>query len=257
MQPQSIKTAALLALAMAGTAQADFVVSEGWDLFFTVDDTEFLGVPFEGVPLELFDFGAPLGLKDVGNVDTIVRRLDDAWVDWPDDKMTTIDIELVALHLVSAWPFDPGTGLDFYFVTLDPDAPSLGEMDILFDDEFGGFFDSEFTVNFDLRKGSLDGPIVFSDSLVLESSGNQWGRLAAPGAVVIDGIDHLLKGDGTTDQDFWPGVPPGGGHASVIEHDASGAAKHLVIVPNPAALSLLALGVLTTTARRRDSATTD
>ena len=232
---------------------ADFIVASGYDLFETQPGTEFLGISFEGIPLGPYDFGGPPEIQETDFTDTTVERLEPAVVGGP-GQTATVEIEIIALQLRSVDPVDLGAGTDFHYVTLQSTRggqASTGMMDIEFDDENGGLFASFFEVHFDIRIGALNGPIIFSDWLGMTSSNNPWGRIPPPGAVIIPGVNHLLKGDGTVDQDFWPGTWPNGVNAGPIEHDASGAAHHIVDNPEPAAMVLLALGSLGVVRRKR------
>ena len=108
-------------LATSSVSQATIDVGAGWDLFFTQNSTEFMGLNWEGVPLGSFDFGGSIGTQNTGGVDTIVQRIDQASV--AGDGLTgTIDIELVALQLVSMVQFDvDGLGpapFGYHYVTL-------------------------------------------------------------------------------------------------------------------------------------------
>jgi len=245
-------TGVLIVLSSVATVQAAIVVEPGWDLFTTVTpDTMFMGIPWEGVPLGPYNFGGP-GIHDILGNDTIVKRLDQATVpDTPLPATDTIDIEIVALQLVSIVPFDPGPGLDFYYITLQTGTPSTGTMDIEFDDASGGTFDSDFTINFDIRKGALGGPIINSDNVQLLSSGNPWGRNPPPGALQIPGVNLNLNGLDPTG-DFWP-VGASGGPA-LIEHTnpvIPNPPHHVVTNPEPATLSLLLFGGIAALKRRR------
>ena len=224
---------------------ASFTVAEGFDLWHTPDDggTTFAGAVFKGVPLNTFDFGDGNGPVDVGDTDTIVQRLNDATVSAPGET-ATIDIEMAALQLMTVAPTDLGAGFGNYFITLDESESSLGSMDITFDDEFGGTFDSSIFVDFDVRFGALDGIIVSDGILELTSSDTPWSRFAPPEALLIEGINHLLNG---TDifEDFWPGVDPFGNVLPLIEVHPTGA-KHTVRPASPApdtSNSLLLLGI--------------
>ncbi len=220
----------LLCLLVASPSKASYIVAPGFDLFSTVTPgTSSGGFEFEGVPFGGFDFGS--GLVSTGNADTIVHRLGQA-----DGVMAggsdTIDIELVALQLRTVDPVDMGAGLGFYYATLG--APSTGEMTIVFDDMNGGTFGtSSFDVFFDIRFGALDGTIVTSGQINLDSSGNRWGRTPPPGAVIIPGINYLLNGQ-NTDEDFWT--------VGVVNH--TGPHPVITAVPGPATIALLGLGLV-------------
>jgi hypothetical protein len=197
------------------------VVLPGFDLLETITPpTNFQGFPFEGVPISSFDFGSgPVG--GLGNTDTIVQRLDPANVASPPGTAPPINTELVALQLVSVTPIDfLSNGIDLYYVTLQSargGPASTGQMQITIldatPDALDGTFNSFFDVFFDIRKGSLAGPIVYSDNLQLTSSNTPWGRVPPPGAVTIPGVNINLNGTNNA-ADFWPGpiteLHPGG-----------------------------------------------
>ena len=143
----------------------------------------------------------------------------------------TIPIEIVALQLKSVEPVNLGAGPGTHYVTLGTATPSTGSMTIHFDSESGGTFSSSFEVFVDIRLGGLNGTVLFSDSIPMTSSDNEWGRIPPEDACEIEGVNINLKGDHTTDQDFWP--------IGVLEHDASGAAKHVVENPEPTTMLLL------------------
>jgi hypothetical protein len=229
----------IFALVLSGVSQADFIVAPGWDLLDTLPGTNFLGIPFTGVDLGSFNFGGPIGVKGTGNTDTIVQRLAAANTE-PGPGTDTIPIELVALQLVSVNPIDLGAGPDFHYVTLQSargGPASTGSMDITFNNPNGGIFDSLINVFFDIRMGSLNGPIILSNNLPLTSDDVPWGRIAPPGAVTIPGVNLLLKGNGTPDQDFWPIGPFDEGHPQAL-HRVQAA------TPEPSSLLLLGIGIL-------------
>ncbi len=246
--------AVLVTIGPASAVRAQFIVDMGWDLFRTdAQETHFGGVPFEGVPLLTFDFRGLFGVQDVGVTDTIVQRLEVASV-MGAGQTDTIQSELVALQLKSAIPWDFGAGFDFHYITLQQDQQSLGTLDITFDDRSGGTFASTLYVAFDLRIGDLNGKIIFSETLELNTAPDvPWGRIPPPGALKIPGVNRLLNGqDNTTD--FWPGVFPDGTQGDCFPHGESGGfdASHCIIVtPAPGTLALLAFGGLFARRRRR------
>lgn len=185
------------------TRAGSLTVAAGYDLFQSIEGTTFPGLgPLTGVPLGAWDFGG--GPVDVGTADTIVHRLSDVTVANIGDTGST-DVEMLALQLRTVTPVDPGFGLDTYYVTLQSargGPATLGAMNIKFDSLDGGTFSSFFDVFFDIRKGSLNGPIVLSDHLTLTNDGAGWNRVPPPGAKVIDGVNHFLNGQ-NNDQDFW------------------------------------------------------
>lgn len=160
-----------------------------------------MGIPIEGVPIGAFDFGAgPVG---TGNVDTIVEHLGLAIVGGTSGTAAPIPIEMVSLQLKSVTPFDLGAGTDFHYVTLG--GPSTGTMRITFDDADGGIFDSSLGVDFGIRKGSLTGPILFSDTLTLDGPAVPWKRYPDPEEVQRDGVNVFFAGaPSDRSKDFFP-----------------------------------------------------
>jgi hypothetical protein len=234
---------AFLLTAAVGVGAAPLVLP-GWDLLHTLPGTQFMGVPFLGVPAGSYDFGN--GLTGVGNADTIVRRLTAAGA-----PSGVVPIEIVALGLVSAAPVDFGAGTDFHYITLQSvrgGPASTGEMTINFGPEGAphGAFDSFFDVFFDLRIGAADGPILMSDSLILQALGAPWGHLPSPGAVQIPGVNVLLNGR-DRQNDFFPIGP-------VVHQHPAGLGTHIVEpAPEPATFTLVGLGLLAVIRQRRAS----
>ncbi|WP_165224015.1 hypothetical protein [Aquisphaera insulae] len=239
------------ALSVESRAAGSLTVNPGYDLFTSTEGTTFPGLgDLVGVPLGTYDFGT--GAVGVGDADTIVHRLSEVTVAAIGDTGTT-RLELLALQLMTAAPVDfGGLGLDNYFVTLQSargGPASLGSMDITFTSLEGGTFTSFFDVFFDIRKGSLDGPIVFSDELTLTNSGADWTRTPPPGAILIDGINHFLNGtDNATD--FWPVTPFVEQHPSGAKHEVTVAS-----VPEPGSLVMgttaLVVGLVILRSRQR------
>ncbi|HSL83764.1 MAG TPA: hypothetical protein VLF66_13395 [Thermoanaerobaculia bacterium] len=241
-----------------------FCVGAGWDLFETRSPTVFRPglsepeIPLEGVPLGSFDFEGTLGPRATGSTDTIVRRTQGALGVEPGDD-ATIPIELVELRLRSVEPVDLGAGPDFHFVTPQsnrgpgdppPGPPSLGTMTFTFDSAENGTFTSSLDVWFDVRKGSLDGPIVHSgvEPLPLRPPDPvAWDRTPPARAVAIDGVNVLLVG-GTTEWDFWPhGPDPDGSFpedALLASHRVRSALFSVLEIPALGTLGLLALGLV-------------
>jgi len=221
-------------------AAGSLTVAEGYDLFASGEGTSFPGLgALAGVPLGTFDFGS--GPVPVGDSDTIVHRLDPVTVAAIGDTGTT-RLEMLALQLVTAAPVDfAGNGLDNYFVTLQSargGPATLGSMDITFSSLEGGTFSSFFDVFFDIRKGSLAGPIVLSDELRLTNDGAPWDRVPPPGAVLIQGVNYLLNGT-DNGQDFWPVTP--------FQEVHPNGARHVVttgMVPEPSAWVMGATAVV-------------
>jgi hypothetical protein len=148
--------AALLALTPI-IANAD--VERGWDLFSTIPPTNLGGLPLTGIQIGTFnfsyypgdgtgDFGRGIGVQNVGNADTIVKRLDigTGGVDRggnqqlvspfllnlatnglgafnPAGDTARIGLEMVALQMQTLMPTTFGglLPLDFYTETLQSD----------------------------------------------------------------------------------------------------------------------------------------
>jgi len=198
-------------------------------------------VAFEGVPLDFFNFGA--GLVDVGLTDTIVERTEAADLSSGSD---TINIELVALSLISVNMVDLGFGAGFedIFITLNTSSPSTQSTMTILDGGEGsphGTFSSELNFSFDVI-GSVAGFYTTIEK-TFTSTGNIWQH-APTGPVVINGVNHLLDG-GTENQDFWLD--------GLALHDTGGGQHGVRAVPEPGTALLIALGLAGLAARSRQS----
>jgi hypothetical protein len=244
---------AALCILVSGAGHASTIVGAGYDLFATVPPApfDFATVPnpqivdFEGLPIGCFDFGA--GCEFVGGTDTIVERLTLADLGSGSD---TIDIELVALSLVSIDPVDLGFGAGFedLFVTLNTSSPSIQSTMTIFDAGEGsphGTFDSELNFSFDVT-GSVGG-FYGTVEQVFNSFGTTWGHEHAAGAMLIDGVNHNLDG--------------GGGHShsedfQVLEILHTGPHPvEFAPIPEPSTALLMGLGLAALGVRRRASET--
>jgi hypothetical protein len=231
-------------------------VLPGYDLFESIAGTQFMGEPFEGVPIGSYNFGGSIGVQNTGPTDTIVQRLATASVPIPSlpNTASPISIQLDDLQLVSATPYSFGGGpVGYYYITTqsqDSDGPvSTGSMSIEFDSTAGGTFTSSLDVFFDVHYGALNGPLVYQSDLLLSNSGDAWGRVPPPGAVLINGANYLLNGVDDT-EDFFVNPP-------LIESHPSGAGTHVVQeaqVPEPATMGLAAVAGMLLLSRRRRSA---
>jgi len=214
--------ATLLVVGLTCVASAD-PIEPGFDLFQTPPGGGVLDLtPLGGgiVPL----VGDPIG---PGNTDTIVQR----FTGLPDGGTGMIDVELVALSLVSINPvtLDFGSGPQLWDVSvgLDPNNPSLGQIDVLTHGPTGGTFDSFFDVfarvTFDEVGGSTQVQVDRHDEL--SSTNSLWNHLPPPGYP-----NH-------------PNYPGGGFYPGPIDH--VGPHPHTdPASPEPASLLLLAIGAL-------------
>ncbi len=212
-----------------------------------------LTVEMVGVQLGQFDFGE--GFQDVGTADTIVRRTTDARNPGGGSFQDTIPIELVALQLASVEPVDLTSfglsGMDTLFLTLQSDRGrhrddpvvnplSTGQMTM----DFGmRSYESFLDVFFDIRAGSLSGPIIFSSSDTIESTPVPWSVDVPPEALLIRGVND----------NFSAGVIGG----SLFGFEQRGQLLQIqaatVTIPEPSTLILSALafvGLLTCRRRR-------
>ena len=226
----------------------EFVLGQGWDLLRTFSatmeaDTNGDGVDdiveIKGVPFETYDFGGTIGVKDVGNTDTIVRRVQDVRIDASGSGpiSATIPVQFEALQLVTKKRVNLGGGEDLYFFTLSQNGDNTGELRVESLDRETGTFEMEFTVTFDVRLGSLDGPIVDQRSLDFDQSGEVgWGRTPPEGAVQIEGVNLFVDGS-TSETDFWIGGDGGAagkkGVADICTRIIHNAPKHRHEVGQP------------------------
>jgi hypothetical protein len=166
-------------LVFAPSAGATTIIDPGFDLFTTQNSRfNFETVPnpqsvdFEGAPLGCYDFGD--GCVDVGLTDTIVKRIELADLSGGSD---TINIDLVALSLVSVAPIDLGFGAGFenLRITLNTNSPSLQSTMTIFDTGEGqphGTFDSVLNFSYDVT-GSVGGFYATIEE-TFNSEGNEW-----------------------------------------------------------------------------------
>ena len=230
--------AAVWAILDIASATGATTINAGYDLLETVAGTTFGGVAYQGVPLASFNFGGTIGTQAVGTTDTIVHRLSPT-------SGAPIATEMVALQLMTTAPVDFGLGMGFYFITLQSargGPASVGQRTISFGPPAAvgspqGTFDSFFDVFFDLRLGSLDGPIAVSGDTMLSTHGVPWNQVPTPNELQIPEVNALLNGS-DRNADFWP----------VGSFDAGDPlSRHRVItasIPEPASVVLLAAGFL-------------
>ena len=211
MKSLLVLSAALVALSVAlpGVSKAAQIVHAGFDLFMTEPPASFpfTGVPnpqtvdFEGDPLGCFDFGA--GCVNTEQTDTIVERLQTT-IDFTGSS-DTIDIEIVALSLVSINPVDVfGNGSEDLFITLNTSSPSTQSTMTIFDG--GGVLGSEGTFNSELNfsfdvTGSIGGFYTTIEQ-TFNSAGTSWRHDHEASELTIDGVNHNLNGTDLA-QDFF------------------------------------------------------
>ena len=233
---------AALGIAFAGSAQATTIINPGFNLFVTLAGSNFFfGAPvpnpqfvsFEGNPVGAFDFGS--GPVFTGDTDTIVERTQPANLGGGSD---TIDIEIVALSLVSVSPVDLGFGAGFedMFINLNTSSPTLQSTMTIVDAGEGqphGTFDSTLNFSFDVV-GSVGGFYATLEKTLTATNQPWQHEPTAP--QLIDGVNHLLN---TLDEtnDFWP-------DGIVIHDDGSGTAIHVTRTPEPSTLMLFGLGAV-------------
>jgi hypothetical protein len=228
-------------------------VLAGSDYLVTQPGTVFNGVPFIGVP------------SGPGGSDTIVTRLQT--VDVTGGSGTTA-LLLSMLQLQSAVPTDFGLGVGFYYITLQSargGTSSTGSMTITQsspDDNTPanpeGSFTSLLDVFFDVRFGSLNGPIALSTDLILTNGGTLWDANPAPNDFLVTGPrgdftanDHTgkIRDSDIYDMDFFP--------VGVLT-ESSGSDTHAVttttFAPEPGTLLLTIIGGLLVLVGRRGRA---
>ena len=182
--------AVLCGLALPSALQAQ-PVGSGFNGFDTVTTgpsvTMFDGLPWAGVALGTFDFG--FGPVNVGQTDTIIQRLGTP-VTVPGG---TIGLAVDALQLQTVNQVSFGGGpVGYYFLTLNTSVPNQNSGQLTIDSfptaGLPGTFHDYFTVYFDVRFGSLTGPIVAPDqNLTLTASGDWLPTLPIPSIP----IDHV------------------------------------------------------------------
>jgi hypothetical protein len=226
----------LCGLALPSTLQAQTSqVLAGYNCFDTDSGTTYAGTSWQGVPLGTFNFGS--GPLSVGATDTIVQRLGPT-VTTPGGTMA---IQVDALQLQTTTPVSLGGGpVGYYYATLNTSFANTGVLTV---DSFPtssanpGTFHDYFTVNFDIRYGSVNGPIVLP--------------AGSPGTVLTLDCNALW-------QTFLPDPPPSVVHRypatgdptdlHIVHVDPSDVsvneANFFFPIPEPSGLALLGMGAL-------------
>lgn len=247
MIPRSIKNAVIYGMAgiltivgSSGLGRAASV-NAGWDLFHTLPGSTLAGVPLVGVPAGSFDFGPPIGVRNTGDADTIIRRLDTVTTD-----PGTTRLEVVYLALCTAVPVSfGGLPLAIYCETLRFSDPSLSSMTITNPNGPSGTFTSHLDFEVDIREGSPTGNIVATGRVELNGDGS-WTRLPPAGALEIPGVNTFLNRVDRS-ADFWPDQIRELGVLTItsISPPLTLDVVHVVgaAVPEPTGLVLLGMGV--------------
>jgi PEP-CTERM motif len=273
--------AAVLTVAACPRAAKGTSIGPGFDLFNTPSGS--------GAFVDLSDFGLPPdvlldGADDFdfgfGNTDTIVQRQQGIDPLDPPFGSGLVDIEIVALHLVSVDPIDltplggPFVGMfgDLHVTInkdgliaglpqLDPLPPSIGRMEIRHEQANGGTFDSLFG---DLADGPLGvaGGGIYSDAIFTVPGGDPGNPLdvlfsqPAPRIVLPSTLSPwshtrpALYPTVLPDGNFFPGVDPVTDQAVGVNHQGPHPKTDPAQIPEPGTLALLGIGGVMIVRRR-------
>ncbi len=271
----SVCCGVFLLLGASATVQAD-EVQPGIDLYMTVEGPgsyyDFLGDPipseFFGPGSDPFDgviclTGVPIDPSYYDHTDTIVNRLNPSF--FSGDPLTAeIDTEMIALDLVSTMPitvtFNGGNDPTDYDVSISllPSPPSYGKMqlqrDNMYDD--GGtilslpdgdfavdsFFDISFEIEFMPEGGGGGGAQLDRSDIIRLAMPVPWSHTPPDGTWIVGETSNFFPG-ATPDH---PEIPP-----VSLQFDGWELHLELLLVPEPATLSLMVLGGLALLRRRR------
>ena len=249
LKTPSVKGAFTALLLMFCSPLSATIIMAGSDYLETTPGT-YLDFSFPGSPmpeLGIVDFiGNPMG---PGNTDTLVRRLDDAELAG-EGSSDTIDVELVALSLISIDPVEIDGTLFDLTIALTPTIPSLGQLTLTLDDEIAvsGSFESFFDVFVDVHLFLADTDILVQTMPELPLLGlhgiGQWRQTPNPDTVVVSGS----YGDLDANQHTAPSDDYADFFITEIVEVQPGLGEHTLqqaTVPAPVSFHLLALGLFT------------
>lgn len=196
-------------MTVSGMARTSFAKEPIPGGFFCEGSRPFTGtVTFRGAPL------ATEPARALGDIDTVVRRLDDAVFD--DHGVASTRIQLMALSLVGTEPIETSCGKYAVAVHLDGEQPTT-TMRIIRTNALGGTYSAPLALNvravFTPLTGDVAGRRELTTHIDLGPSDNSvWVYMKAPqyrGAIKID-----TRGDGRPEtplpaaSNFLPGVAP-------------------------------------------------
>lgn len=263
--------AALLAWAAPAEADPDLTIPEGFDAWMTIDSEVGLGTTIESPPALPPGFFGPGSDPFIGGIDlrgeplgpgaetdTIIQRLGPAVLDGPPVASDTVDIQLVALSLVSTQPITvnvSGEPSQLWDVRVDLSmVQPLGQMTINKEHDPGngiggesGTFNSILPVQPRLtfiRADQIDPvmpQIILSPINLMQTSdpnGQFWFTDVPPGF----SPDPLALGNQFFPEPFNPYILEGGGFSITLVPSE---------MPEPATGMITAFALLGLTARRQ------
>lgn len=217
--------AAVAVTIFASPRQCHAALASGWELLETTEALAVGGIQWKGVPLGSFDFGGQVGTRPVGTADSVIRR-ELISVGFDDTEVHHLVVE--ALQWVSLSPFDAGAGMDVHYLTLSSPTPG-GRLHtfIGWDGQgIGPVCDHSLEVEFSVRKGALDGPIVRFGATRLGMIDMGWSAQTPSGALALSGLN----------ESFWVA---GDTHFGLGAGDIQ-TWTHRYAVPEPRAISIVA-----------------
>jgi hypothetical protein len=218
-------------------------IDPGWSLYASTNVTTFDTLQFTGVPIGSYNFGGAIGTKNIGNTDIILQRTGTITASGAlPQTPAPSPIAITDLQLETVTPTSAFGPLAFYFLTLQSvhgGTSSTGTLTATFNTATNGTFSSSVDIFYDIRQGSLTGPIVTSGDSTVSLSGAPWQRFADNvNDVAISGVNSNLNGFSNA-SDFWDNGSinlSGGGFTQTL-------APAVVAVPEPSSLALAALGL--------------